>query len=93
MNKLITSNFQQETTSVTEDSDEDDEEDDTQGWNGLQLDPPDQEVVASQCGQGKYDHLKDAFILDTGSTISATVMNPKMLTGIRKSKKPTYIIG
>ena len=33
-------------------------------------------------------NLKDMIILDSGSTIKATFMNPKFLTNIRKSDNP-----
>ena len=32
--------------------------------------------------------MKTKFILDTGSTIGATVMNPDLVTNIRPSEKP-----
>ena len=35
--------------------------------------------------------LKQKFLLDTGSTISATVMNADLVTNIRMSKKPTIM--
>ena len=79
-----------------ESDDEEDEEEHTQGWCGLQLDgPPEQkdgpELVANQCGSSKFDHLKNTFILDTGSTINATVMNPNMIYDVRRSKHPTIM--
>ena len=35
-----------------------------------------------------YDFLKDTIILDSGSTIKATFMNPKFLMNIKKSRNP-----
>ena len=48
------------------------------------------ELVSKQtCGRcGKYDHLRDVFMLDTGSTIPATVTNPDLVTNIRVSNNP-----
>ena len=37
---------------------------------------------------GKFGYLKDAIILDTGSTIPATFMNTDLVTNIKVSKKP-----
>ena len=33
--------------------------------------------------------LKDVYLLDTGSTIPATIMNPDLITNIKRSEKPT----
>ena len=47
-----------------------------------------QEVEFNQEGSKRFDFLKDVFILDTGSTISATIMNKNLVTNIRKSATP-----
>ena len=52
----------------------------TQGWSAFM-------VNAKQFHQAGRDDLRDVFILDTGSTIGATIMNPDLLTGLRRSKK------
>jgi hypothetical protein len=44
-------------------------------------------VNAKQFHQTGKNDLRDVFILDTGSTIGATVTNPDLLTGLRTSKK------
>jgi hypothetical protein len=49
------------------------------GWNACMLD-------ATQLHQAEKNNLKDMFIIDTGSTIGATVTNPDLLTGLRPSK-------
>ena len=38
--------------------------------------------------EGTYDFLIDTIIIDSGSTIKATFMNPRFLTNIRKSENP-----
>ncbi len=52
----------------------------TEGWSSFM-------VNAKQFHQAGKDDLRDMFILDTGSTIGATIMNPDLLTGLRTSKK------
>ena len=52
-----------------------------------------QPIVTDEAGlnqhqPGKFEFLKDSLILDTGSTISATIMNEDMMTDIKKSKVP-----
>ena len=42
---------------------------------------------SKQFHQAEKDDLKDMFIIDTGSTIPATIMNPDLLTNLRTSKK------
>ena len=42
-----------------------------------------------QFHQAVKDDLRDMFIIDTGSTIGATIMNPDLLVGLRKSEKET----
>jgi hypothetical protein len=37
---------------------------------------------------GSYNDLQNKFIIDTGSTIGATVMNPDFVTNIRESNNP-----
>ena len=45
------------------------------------------ELLLKQSGK-QHDHLRRKLILDTGSTIEATIMNEDMLTNIRTSDKP-----
>ena len=54
------------------------------------LDNFNSELVSKQSCEkrGKYDHLKDVFMLDTGSTIGATITNPGLVTNIRVSTNP-----
>ena len=73
-----------------------------EGWSGFQYDvcgfaadddsvdsDDDGDVfVAGQDGTGKFEFLKDSFILDTGSTIGATIMNPNFVKNIRESTTP-----
>ena len=40
----------------------------------------------NQSALEKFNFLKDSFILDTGSTISATVMNEGLVTNIKKGQ-------
>jgi hypothetical protein len=49
-------------------------------WSACMLD-----AKSFQHQAGK-ENLKDMFIIDTGSTIGATVTNPNLLTGLRPSK-------
>ena len=37
---------------------------------------------------GKFDHLKNSFLIDCASTIGATICNPDMITGIHVSPTP-----
>ena len=39
----------------------------------------------------KSESMRNKFLLDTGSTICATVMNKNLITNIRASKKPTIM--
>ena len=59
-----------------------------QGWSGYQTITDENEavdaLVAKQTSQ-RYNHLKNKIILDTGSTIKATIMNPDFVMNIRKS--------
>ena len=60
-------------------------------WNGLQHDVKSNtnEFTGSQQSDTvNYNFLRDTIILDSGSTIKATFMNPKFLTNIRKSQSP-----
>jgi hypothetical protein len=41
---------------------------------------------SNQFNQAEKDNLCDVFIIDTGSTIGATVTNPELLTGLKPSK-------
>ena len=38
--------------------------------------------------QGEHENLKWKFLLDTGSTIQATIMNPDLGTNMRPSDRP-----
>ena len=60
---------------------DDDEED--SGWSGFQYFTREETVLKQQV---KYLHLKDEIILDTGSTLPATFMNPKLVTEIKETK-------
>ena len=66
---------------------------DNQGWSGFQRITsesdcyPEVEVVNKQAAT-KFDYLKDVILLDTGSTLQATIMNPDFITGIRVSQNP-----
>ena len=55
-----------------------------------ELDNFNSELVSKQSCEkrGKYDHLKDVFMLDTGSTIGATITNAGLVTNIRVSTNP-----
>jgi hypothetical protein len=70
-------------------SQEAEETDDEDGWAAVQVksdDEPAQGLVLKQ--QSKWTSLAGKIILDTGSTISATIMNPDFLTDIRPATKP-----
>ena len=57
-------------------------------WNGLQHNVKSnvEEFTSSQQSDTvNYNFLRDMIILDSGSTIKTTFMNPKFLTNIRKS--------
>jgi hypothetical protein len=41
---------------------------------------------------GFHDDLKDVIILDTGSTIGATFVNPKLLSDITTTRKPLEMV-
>jgi hypothetical protein len=52
-----------------------------------ELDNYNPELVSEQtCG--RYNYSKDVWMLDTGSTIAATVANPNLVMNIRVSKQP-----
>ena len=51
----------------------------------------DQEMGLMQNNCERFNFLKNVFILDTGSTISATVMNEELVTNIKKAKIPTIM--
>ena len=44
--------------------------------------------LVTKQGKKPYDHLHDKLLMDSGSTIPATIKNPDMLTNIRVSKEP-----
>jgi hypothetical protein len=70
-------------------SQEAEETDDEDGWAAVQVkseDEPAQGLVLKQ--QSKWTSLAGKIILDTGSTISATIMNPDFLTDIHPATKP-----
>ena len=50
------------------------------GWSNFMIN-------AKQYHQADEDSLRDVIILDSGSTIGATIMNPDLITNLRKSKK------
>jgi hypothetical protein len=52
-----------------------------------ELDNYNPELVSKQTS-GRYDYLKDELMLDTGSTITVTVVNPNLATNIRLNKQP-----
>ena len=58
---------------------------DDEGWSGFQQ-CHDVGFTANQNSGDKFEFLKESFILDTGSTIGATVMNPKFVKNIRESE-------
>ena len=47
-----------------------------------------EEVEFKQEGSERFNFLKDVFILDTGSTILATIINENLVTNIQKSARP-----
>jgi hypothetical protein len=82
-------------TSRTNNYDEDDKKTAAgrgkKGWSGFQRE-------AERCfnigdmNSCFHDDLKDVIILDTGSTIGATFMNPKLLSNIKSTSKPLEMI-
>lgn len=44
-------------------------------------------ITAKQDHQNHDDDLRDVFIINTGSTISATITNPDLITNLRPAKK------
>jgi hypothetical protein len=50
------------------------------GWSNFM-------IGAKQYHQADAEGLRDIIILDSGSTIGATIMNPDLITNLRKSKK------
>jgi hypothetical protein len=58
------------------------------GWSGFQRNP-------DQCHTTKKvdeSDLKDVIILDTGSTIEAALMNPKLISDIKVTSKPFTMV-
>jgi hypothetical protein len=47
--------------------------------------------VVSEQTCGKYDYLRDVWMLDTSSTIPTTVTDLNLVTNIRVSKQPLTI--
>ena len=77
--------------------DRSDSDNDTDGWCTF-------ETIVSDDGEEDHDvsfdqtvkftnseSMRNKFLLDTGSTIRATVMNKDLITNIRASKKPTIM--
>ena len=63
-----------------------------QGWSGYQLheasgSDAERQVVHKQRSVC-FNSLKDVIMLDSGSSISATFMNPDLITNIKMAKKP-----
>ena len=54
-------------------------------WSGLQFHERDSDKDRSQ---QPFAHLKDVILLDTGSTLKATFMNPDMVTNVKISDAP-----
>ena len=48
-------------------------------------------VEATQLHQTKKSDMQDVLILDTGSTIDATIMNPDFITNLHKSKTKLHM--
>ena len=48
-------------------------------------------VEATQLHQTKKSDMQDVLILDTGSTIDATIMNPDLITNLHKSKTKLHM--
>jgi hypothetical protein len=59
------------------------------GWSGFQLE---QCYNTSEMTEEIKEDLKDVIILDTGSTIGATFMNPALLSNIKTTRKPLEMI-
>lgn len=53
-------------------------------WSGLQL----QESCNHQQADDRFAHLKNVILLDTGSTLKATFMNPDMVVDIQEIESP-----
>jgi hypothetical protein len=54
-------------------------------WSGLQFH---QDTSCVHQDIKPWEHLKDVILLDTGSTLKATFMNPEMVTQIQESQTP-----
>lgn len=66
------------------------------GWSGYQLqvavDPNiESKAVHKQCTGCSLRNLKDVILLDSGSSIGATFMNPDLVTNIRVAKQPVMM--
>jgi hypothetical protein len=48
--------------------------------------------TTNEKSSGVDEDLKDVFILDTGSTIGATLMNPKLMSNIQMTTTPLEMI-
>jgi hypothetical protein len=63
-------------------------------WSGFQYWESDSEQCDSvrKYEEDPIDDLRDVFILDTGSTIGATIMNPKMMSNIKPVARPLIMV-
>jgi hypothetical protein len=53
-------------------------------WSGFQF----QQEDSKQQSTSTFEHLKDVILLDTGSTLKATFMNPDLVTNIQTTRTP-----
>jgi hypothetical protein len=85
------SNMQDKHGGNNDQSDEKQPSNETKAWSGFQRD-------SQQCHSMRDDkelssiNLKDVIIMDTGSTIRATFMNPKLLSDIKAANRPLTMI-
>jgi hypothetical protein len=61
-------------------------------WRGFQNQSSQQYCHASNDLESFSENLGDVFILDTGSTIGATIMSPKMMSYIKTVAKPLIMV-
>jgi hypothetical protein len=69
-----------------------DESNRKKAWSGFQHQASQQYCHTSNDYERFNENLGDVFILDTGSTIGATIMNPKMLSNIKRAAKPLTMV-
>jgi hypothetical protein len=85
------SNMQDKHNGNNDQSEEKQPSNETKAWSGFQRD-------FQQCHSMRDDKAlssinpKDVIILDTGSTIGATFMNPKLLSNIKVANRPLTMI-